>query len=182
MRAHHDRRAHADDADSVVKYEIVDVVTATASPAAAWRSPPHRRALQRARGRGRGEGGRDGGVEGRGHRLGRRRVPRGMRHRGGADASASARGRHLHRLRAGGSHSRAHARKIRNSNSYALAACAQAAGAVPVILPIVEDTKEALAAAVSAAADAYDFVVTSGGASNGDFDFIKPWCPSWASC
>ena len=63
--------------------------------------------------------------------------------------------------------------KIRNSNSYALAACAQAAGAVPVILPIVEDTKEALAA-VSAAADAYDFVVTSGGASNGDFDFIKP--------
>ena len=38
--------------------------------------------------------------------------------------------------------------KIRNSNSYALAACAQAAGAVPVILPIVEDTKEALAAAV----------------------------------
>lgn len=69
--------------------------------------------------------------------------------------------------------------KIRNSNSYALAACAQAAGAVPVILPIVEDTKEALAAAVSAAAvsaaaDAYDFVVTSGGASNGDFDFIKP--------
>ena len=37
--------------------------------------------------------------------------------------------------------------KIRNSNSYALAACAQAAGAVPVILPIVEDTKEALAAA-----------------------------------
>ena len=48
--------------------------------------------------------------------------------------------------------------KIRNSNSYALAACAQAAGAAPVILPIVEDTKEALAAAVSAAADAYDFI------------------------
>lgn len=64
--------------------------------------------------------------------------------------------------------------KIRNSNSYALAACAQAAGAVPVILPIVEDTQEALAAAVSAATEQYDFVVTSGGASNGDFDFIKP--------
>lgn len=64
--------------------------------------------------------------------------------------------------------------KIRNSNSYALAACAQAAGAVPVILPIVEDTQEALAAAVRAATDRYDFVVTSGGASNGDFDFIKP--------
>ena len=64
--------------------------------------------------------------------------------------------------------------KIRNSNSYALAACAQAAGAVPVVLPIVEDTHEALAAAVRDAAASYDFVVTSGGASNGDFDFIKP--------
>ncbi len=64
--------------------------------------------------------------------------------------------------------------KIRNSNSYALAACAQSAGAVPTILPIVEDTQEALAAAVLAAANKYDFVVTSGGASNGDFDFIKP--------
>ena len=64
--------------------------------------------------------------------------------------------------------------KIRNSNSYALAACAQAAGAVPTVLPIVEDTHEALAAAVRDAAASYDFVVTSGGASNGDFDFIKP--------
>lgn len=64
--------------------------------------------------------------------------------------------------------------KIRNSNSYALAACAQSAGAQPHILPIVEDTQEALAAAVSAAAKEYDAVVTSGGASNGDFDFIKP--------
>lgn len=64
--------------------------------------------------------------------------------------------------------------KIRNSNSYALAACALAAGAVPARLPVVEDTMEALAAAVDAASREYDFVVTSGGASNGDFDFIKP--------
>ena len=64
--------------------------------------------------------------------------------------------------------------KIRNSNSYALAACAKAAGALPVILPIVEDTHEALAAAVLHAVANFDFVVTSGGASNGDFDFIKP--------
>lgn len=64
--------------------------------------------------------------------------------------------------------------KIRNSNSYALAACAQAAGAVPFILPIVEDTMEALEAAVDSSSRAYDFVVTSGGASNGDYDFIKP--------
>ena len=64
--------------------------------------------------------------------------------------------------------------KIRNSNSYALAACALAAGALPTMLPIVEDTREALAAAIDAATREYDFVVTSGGASNGDYDFIKP--------
>lgn len=64
--------------------------------------------------------------------------------------------------------------KIRNSNSYALAASARAAGAVPTILPIVEDSLESLKAAVVAATEEYDFVVTSGGASNGDFDFIKP--------
>lgn len=64
--------------------------------------------------------------------------------------------------------------KIRNSNSYAMAACAQAAGAVPFILPIVEDTMDALSAAIDSATSQYDFVVTTGGASNGDFDFIKP--------
>ena len=64
--------------------------------------------------------------------------------------------------------------KIRNSNSYALAACARAAGAVPTVLPIVEDSHDALAAVVRAAAADFDFIVTSGGASNGDFDFIKP--------
>ncbi|HIS39853.1 MAG TPA: molybdopterin molybdotransferase MoeA [Candidatus Aphodovivens avistercoris] len=64
--------------------------------------------------------------------------------------------------------------KIRNSNSYALAACAQAAGAIPEILPIVADDEDALAAVVAQAVKDYDFVVTSGGASNGDFDFIKP--------
>lgn len=64
--------------------------------------------------------------------------------------------------------------KIRNSNSYALAACAKAAGAEPVLLPIVKDTYEALATTVRNAVGEYDFVVTSGGAANGDFDFIKP--------
>ncbi|MFR3091215.1 MAG: hypothetical protein ACLTMP_05315 [Eggerthella lenta] len=50
------------------------------------------------------------------------------------------------------------------------------------MLPIVEDTKEALAAAVSAAADAYDFVVTSGGRRTATSTSSSPWCPSWASC
>ena len=64
--------------------------------------------------------------------------------------------------------------KIRNSNGYALAAAARAAGALPTMLPIVEDSLEALKVAVLEAVREYDFVVTSGGASNGDFDFIKP--------
>lgn len=64
--------------------------------------------------------------------------------------------------------------KIRNSNSYALAAAARQAGAVPAILPIVEDSQEALAEEILLAVRDYDFVLTSGGASNGDFDFIKP--------
>ena len=64
--------------------------------------------------------------------------------------------------------------KIRNSNSFAMAACAREAGAEAVMLPIVEDTFEALRDAVAAAAAEFDFVVTTGGAANGDFDFIKP--------
>ncbi|MEG1750559.1 MAG: molybdopterin molybdotransferase MoeA [Raoultibacter sp.] len=64
--------------------------------------------------------------------------------------------------------------KIRNSNGYALAASVTAAGASPTILPIVEDSLAALKQAIKAAVAEYDFVVTSGGASDGDFDFIKP--------
>lgn len=63
--------------------------------------------------------------------------------------------------------------KIRNSNSYAMAACAKEAGCEPTLLPIVEDTFDALSAAVRTAARDFDFVITTGGASNGDYDFIK---------
>ena len=63
--------------------------------------------------------------------------------------------------------------KIRNSNSYALAACAIDAGAMPTVLPIAADDFEGLRAAVVAATADFDFVVTSGGAANGDYDFIK---------
>ena len=55
-----------------------------------------------------------------------------------------------------------------------LPAAARAAGALPTMLPIVEDSLEALKVAVLEAVREYDFVVTSGGASDGDFDFIKP--------
>ena len=63
--------------------------------------------------------------------------------------------------------------QIRNSNSYALAACAIDAGAVPTVLPIAADDYELLKNVVVAATADYDFVITSGGAANGDYDFIK---------
>ncbi len=63
--------------------------------------------------------------------------------------------------------------KIRNSNSYAMAACAREAGACVDILPAVQDSYEELRSAVQDAVKHYDFVITTGGAANGDFDFIK---------
>ena len=62
---------------------------------------------------------------------------------------------------------------IRESNSYAMAACARACGAEVTILPIVKDTFDALNEAVIKASKEFDFVITTGGAANGDFDFIK---------
>ena len=62
--------------------------------------------------------------------------------------------------------------KIRNSNSYALAASAIDAGAVPTVLPIAADDLEGLKAEVLAATTDFDFIITSGGAANGDYDFI----------
>lgn len=63
--------------------------------------------------------------------------------------------------------------QIRNSNSYAMAAQAIAAGAEPTVMPICKDTFDGLKEAVSSAVEEYDFVVTTGGAANGDYDFIK---------
>lgn len=62
---------------------------------------------------------------------------------------------------------------IRESNSQAMAACVLEAGGVPHIMPIVPDTYEDLQRAVMEAAAECDFVITTGGAANGDFDFIK---------
>ena len=64
--------------------------------------------------------------------------------------------------------------QIRNSNSYSIAAQVAAAGGIPVRFPIVADNLEDTRAAFSKAADECDFIVTSGGVSVGDFDFVKP--------
>ena len=163
------------DADAVVKYEVVDAVLGDGKPGSrvAFRAPADVRANVREA----GEEARAGEVVvGRGEVVGTAgvgflascgitEVPTYRRPRVAVIAIGSELVAPTEVPAPG---------KIRNSNSYALAACAQAAGAVPAVLPIVEDTHEALAAAVRDAAVSYDFVVTSGGASNGDFDFIKP--------
>ena len=163
------------DADAVVKYEVVDAVSGDGKPGSrvAFRAPADVRANVREA----GEEARAGEVVvGRGEVVGAAgvgflascgitEVPTYRRPRVAVIAIGSELVAPTEVPAPG---------KIRNSNSYALAACAQAAGAVPAVLPIVEDTHEALAAAVRDAAVSYDFVVTSGGASNGDFDFIKP--------
>ncbi len=64
--------------------------------------------------------------------------------------------------------------KIRNSNSYSIAAQVIAAGGVPVRYPIVPDEIAATRTAFERAADECDFIVTSGGVSVGDFDYVKP--------
>lgn len=63
---------------------------------------------------------------------------------------------------------------IRDSNSYAMAACVTQAGGVAAQLFIVPDNEEKLAHTIKLASQDYDFVITTGGASNGDYDFIKP--------
>jgi len=62
--------------------------------------------------------------------------------------------------------------KISNSNGYALAALVAASGAVPIQLGIAKDTKESLRQKLTAALSA-DCIISSGGVSVGDYDFVK---------
>lgn len=62
--------------------------------------------------------------------------------------------------------------KIRNSNSYSLAAQVLAAGAEPHILPVARDN-EADTRAILSRAPEFDLMVTTGGVSMGDFDVVK---------
>jgi molybdopterin molybdotransferase len=62
--------------------------------------------------------------------------------------------------------------KIVNTNSYTLAAAIAETGAVPRLLGIARDNRKGLAAAFKKAMSC-DVVVTSGGVSVGDFDFVK---------
>jgi len=62
--------------------------------------------------------------------------------------------------------------KIRDANRYTLASAVRAAGAEPVVIGIARDTPEALRAALERGA-LEDAIVTSGGVSVGDRDWMK---------
>lgn len=62
--------------------------------------------------------------------------------------------------------------KVVNSNSYSLAALTREAGAIPRLIGIVPDTREATIAAIESALES-DFMISSGGVSVGAYDFVK---------
>jgi molybdopterin molybdotransferase len=62
--------------------------------------------------------------------------------------------------------------RIHNSNSYSLAALVQRYGAVPKMLGIALDNKDALSSRLSSGWEA-DMVLTSGGVSLGDYDVVR---------
>jgi molybdopterin molybdotransferase len=62
--------------------------------------------------------------------------------------------------------------QIRNSNGYLLEAAIRQAGAEPHRLGVARDTVESLREKFSQAMQ-YDFIITSGGVSVGDFDLVK---------
>ena len=61
---------------------------------------------------------------------------------------------------------------IVSSNAHALAALVRAGGGDPMVLPIARDTKSAIADAVRALGG-LDMLVTTGGASVGDYDLVQ---------
>src|SRR3954465_8299327 len=62
--------------------------------------------------------------------------------------------------------------KVVNSNSYSLAALVREAGAIPRMIGIVRDTREATIAAIESALES-DLIISSGGVSVGAYDFVK---------
>ena len=62
--------------------------------------------------------------------------------------------------------------KIVNSNTATLAAMARAHGAEPVMLPVARDDEDRIREAVETALGS-DFILSSGGVSVGEYDFVK---------
>ncbi len=63
--------------------------------------------------------------------------------------------------------------QIRSSNQFTLTTLAKLAGADAIRSPLQKDDKESIERAIKEALDHSDIVVTTGGVSVGDFDFVK---------
>ena len=63
--------------------------------------------------------------------------------------------------------------EIRDSNSYALAAALKAVGIPPILVLHVRDNRHQLSKAFARALKTADVVISAGGVSVGDFDFVK---------
>ena len=63
--------------------------------------------------------------------------------------------------------------KIRNSNSFSMAALVLQAGGLPQVFPITRDEPSFIRQALLDAVSGNDLVLTSGGVSMGDYDFIQ---------
>ena len=63
--------------------------------------------------------------------------------------------------------------QIRDANAHSLRAQVRAIGGEPVVFPRVADTREAVRTAMAQALAQADVVLTNGGVSVGDYDFVK---------
>lgn len=63
--------------------------------------------------------------------------------------------------------------QIRSSNHVALASIAKETGALPILLGIVKDDKKLIKKRILDGLEVADIVVTTGGVSVGDYDFVK---------
>jgi molybdopterin molybdotransferase len=63
--------------------------------------------------------------------------------------------------------------QIRDANAHSLRAQVAAMGAIPVVFNRVPDTREAVRSALESALAQTDVVLTNGGVSVGDYDFVK---------
>ena len=71
-----------------------------------------------------------------------------------------------------------HASQIRSSNHHTIAAIASMAGAAVVQMGVVKDDKATIMAAFENALASADIVVSTGGVSVGDYDFVKDVIPA----
>jgi molybdopterin molybdotransferase len=63
--------------------------------------------------------------------------------------------------------------QIVDSNQYAIAAFVQQAGGIPICMGIIPDDRSKLTAAMSEAIASADFVLSTGGVSVGDYDYVE---------